>query len=530
MVYTSVPPTRGMFFSEGNFELYKPARMIIGGDVHTNADAHISTGTSSSNLTFLSNSRVTYVGSYDNSAPSGASNWNSSGTNYAPTYEAGLASQVKKVPEISGIGLGTAAEYNTTDANPNNDGNRELIEAPAPGFTDPESIAASRIFNTAGIRINVAGPVDTAAALTLVNGVYSGGNFSITPQNGTALTAAQAVLVRNAVSNANVTQVQEWEPKLVQVSTQVWVPKMVQVTTQVWVTDGYFTGSGKKKTWVDTSRWESQTTTVDQGNYVTQTSTVDQGKFVMKDVLVQKTIYDKRELKDVPITNLNLGNIVPTLNAIPGFNGIIYVQDTGAGDMKAVRVTNGGVLPNAGLTVATDGGLYVQGDYNTGTTVNPNLVPSNTAPGANVATTVAGYSTKPAALVGDAIMVLSNGWSDTNASSAVGSRNASNTTLNTAFVAGYVPSVNQTVNGRSGYSGGMNNFPRLLESWSGDSMTFTGAFVSLYQSKKYTGAWDTGDIYVPPTRYWYFDPLLLSRVLPGIPATGGFTRGQLSRL
>ncbi|MEO6786272.1 MAG: hypothetical protein ABI318_09090 [Chthoniobacteraceae bacterium] len=530
LVYTSVPPTRGMFFSEGNFELYKPAKMVIGGDVHTNADAHISTGTSSSNLTFLANSKVTYVGSYDNTAPPGAANWSNSGTNYSPTYETGLSSQVKKVPEISGIGLGTAAEYNTTDANPNNDGNREMIEPPVAGYEDPAPIAESRIYNNAGILITVSGAVDSAASLSLSNGAYLGGNVSIKAQNGTTLTAAQATTIRNAVNNAVVTQVQTWVPNLVQVSSQVWVSNWVQVSTQVWVVSSTTTGSGKNKKTVDTSHWVTQTSMVDQGVYQTVTTTVDQGRYVTQNVLVQKTIYDKRELKSIPITDLNIGNITPTLNSLAGFNGIVYMYDNGPGDQKAIRVTNGGVLPNNGLTVATEDGLYVQGDYNTGTTTNPNAVPSNSSPGANVSTVVPGYTTKSAALVGDAIMVLSNSWSDSNASSSVSSRNATNTTLNTAFIAGYVPSVNQTVNGRPGYSGGMNNFPRFLESWSGDNMTFSGAFVSLYQSKQFTGAWDTGDIYVPPTRYWYFDTLLLTRVLPGIPATGGFVRGQLNRL
>jgi hypothetical protein len=269
---------------------------------------------------------------------------------------------------------------------------------------------------------------------------------------------------------------------------------------------------------------------VDQGSYQTQTSTVDQGQYVTTEQLVQKTMYDKREVRSVPISDLNVGAITPTLNNLTGFNGILYMHDTGAGDQKAIRVTNGGVLPNDGLTIGTNDGLYVQGDYNTGTTTNPNAVPSNYSPAANASTTVSGYTTKSAALVGDAIMVLSNNWSDANSGSSVGSRNATNTTLNTALIAGYVASANGGSNGRSGYSGGMNNFPRFLESWSGDSMTFSGAFVSLYQSKKFTGAWDTGDIYVPPIRYWYFDTLLLSRVLPGIPATGGFVRGQLSRM
>ncbi|HSI10616.1 MAG TPA: hypothetical protein VK961_01170, partial [Chthoniobacter sp.] len=311
-----------------------------------------------------------------------------------------------------------------------------------------------------------------------------------------------ATTIRNAVTNSKTTQVQTWVPKLVQVSQQVWVSNWVTV----------------KGKWVD------------QGGYQTQTTTVDQGAYVTTNVVTQKTIYDKREVNNIPITDLNLGAIVPTLNDMTGFNGIIYMYDTGAGDQKAIRVTNGGVLPDNGLTIATEDGLYVQGDYNTGTTTNSNLVPSNSNPGANAVTTVANYTTKSAALVADAIMVLSNSWSDSNASSSVGNRNASNTTINTALIGGYVPSVDGGNNGRSGYSGGMNNFPRFLESWSGDNMTFTGAFVSLYQSKKFTGSWDTGDIYSPPTRYWYFDTMLLSRVLPGIPSTGGCVRCALTRM
>ncbi|HSI10459.1 MAG TPA: hypothetical protein VK961_00380, partial [Chthoniobacter sp.] len=103
--YAAVPPTRGMFYSEGDFELYKPAKMVIGGDVHTNANAHVSTGTAptydskgnvtSTGLEFLPTSKVTYVGGYDNGAPAGSLNWSDAGNNYAPTYDLGLSNQVK---------------------------------------------------------------------------------------------------------------------------------------------------------------------------------------------------------------------------------------------------------------------------------------------------------------------------------------------------------------------------------------------------------------------------------------------------
>jgi hypothetical protein len=446
------------------------------------------------------------VGTYDNGIPAGAAAWSNSGANYPPTYQTGLASQVKKVPDIEGIGIGTAAEYDTTDSNPNNDGNRELIEPPVSSYPDPPAIASSRIYNNAGILINISGPVDTTVGLTQTGNSFSGGNISITAQNGTTLTATQATTIRNAINNAVTTQV------------QTWVPNLVQVTQQVWVTSGYYTTVKGKKTWVDTSGFQTQTTTVDQGHYVTT------------NVVSQKTLYDKRELQSIPISDLNVGAITPTLNAASGFNGILYVYDTGTSSEKAIRVTNGGVLPDNGLTIATEDGMYVQGDYNTGTTTNPKLVPSNSNPQTNASTNVSGYTTKSAALVADAIMVLSNNWSDSNASSSVSSRVASNTTLNTALISGYVASVNGGSSGRSGYSGGMNNFPRFLESWTNTNMTFSGAFVSLYQSQQFTGSWDTGDIYAPPTRYWYFDTMLLSRVLPGIPPSGGCVKGSMSRM
>ncbi len=460
-VYTAVPPARGMFFSDGNFELYKPAKMVINGDVHTNSDAHISTGTSSTNVTFLANSQVTYVGNYDHAAPPGSTNWSTAGDNYTPTYVSGEANQVSKVSAITGIGLGTATEYDTTDNNPNNDGNRELIEPPVAGYPDPPSIANSRLYNTAGLLITVTGLISPSVPLTLSGNTYSGGNLSIKAQNGTTLTAAQALAIRSAITN----------------------------------------------------------TTKNSSNQT-----------------VQSTLYDKREVQSVPVTTVDVGVITPILNALTqynsttqsGFNNAIYIYDTSS-TKNAVRVTDGAVLPTNGLTIATEGGMYVQGDYNTGAATKTNPVPSDSTPSATASTTVNGYSYVSAALVADAIMVLSNGWSDSNASSPVASRNATNTTLNTALISGYVASTADGQNGRSGYSGGMNNFPRLLETWSGDSLTFNGAFVSLYQSKKFTGQWDTGDIYVPPTRYWSFDSMLLKRVLPGIPPGTSLARGPMIR-
>ncbi len=113
--------------------------------------------------------------------------------------------------------------------------------------------------------------------------------------------------------------------------------------------------------------------------------------------------------------------------------------------LGAVRVFNGTNLPPNGLTVATGRPLYVWGDYNELNTAN--LGTANTS------------ATRPASLVGDAITILSDSWADANSTSPVGSRVASVTTVNAAFLTGVV----DTTLGH--YSGGMENFPRFLETW-----------------------------------------------------------------
>ena len=109
-------------------------------------------------------------------------------------------------------------------------------------------------------------------------------------------------------------------------------------------------------------------------------------------------------------------------------------------------------------------------------------------------------------------MILSNNWSDANANSGVGARQATNTTVNTAIVSGIVASA--TLNGN--YSGGAENFPRFLETW-GSTVTFTyyGSMVQLYKSKHHKGAWGKPNVYSPPKRNWYFDTQFYTDPPPG---------------
>ena len=101
----------------------------------------------------------------------------------------------------------------------------------------------------------------------------------------------------------------------------------------------------------------------------------------------------------------------------------------------------------------------------------------------------------------DAITILSDNWSDANSTSPVGSRVAADTTVNAAFLTGVV----ETTLGH--YSGGMENFPRFLETWGlANVFTYNGSMIKMFPSLYATNAWNNnGNIYDPPARNWAFD-------------------------
>jgi hypothetical protein len=83
------------------------------------------------------------------------------------------------------------------------------------------------------------------------------------------------------------------------------------------------------------------------------------------------------------------------------------------------------------------------------------------------------------------------------------SRNASDTTINTACLAG----VDTTTSGN--YNGGFENYPRFHEDWGGRTLTYLGSFVSLGTPQHVNGPWggtgNTWNIYNPPARVWNYD-------------------------
>ncbi len=210
-------------------------------------------------------------------------------------------------------------------------------------------------------------------------------------------------------------------------------------------------------------------------------------------VATNNTFRDAREEKTVRPIDIDVGALTQWNINNPSFGPVssIYVIDRrnlGGSQLGAVRVRNGGTLPTGGLTVATARPLYVLGHFN-GTATS----------GANTS------ATRPASLVGDAVTFLSTAWTDANSNASVGSRTAANTTVNAAILTGVVETKPQP-SPLSGYSGGMENFPRFLETWgSTRTLTYNGSMVRMFPSLYATNAWGKNNVYDPPRRNWAYD-------------------------
>ncbi len=224
-----------------------------------------------------------------------------------------------------------------------------------------------------------------------------------------------------------------------------------------------------------------------------------QGETLMNPVKAT-SFYNFREGKTIQSTDID----VAVLNNSPAFQAIvnstvsgvvIYTSDrrnSGSSvNQDAVRLLNGAQLPAKGMTVSSENPIYVKGDYNT-------------------------VNKQPAGVMGDSFNILSNNWNDSNSTAGLGSRAASQTTVKTAVIAG----VTLTTPG-SQYSGGLENFPRFLENWTGVNMNYDGSLTLLYNSRQAIGAWIYGgNYYTAPIRNWSFDTDLsgTNYNVPGFPS------------
>jgi hypothetical protein len=224
--------------------------------------------------------------------------------------------------------------------------------------------------------------------------------------------------------------------------------------------------------------------------------------------------FNHRESDSLFMLNLDMNRLLAYNHSLPGGNRffdpddatdgglVLYASVTDPSGFKAagvnnygVRLHNGAELRNTagppsvdmgtrGVTVITDQAAYVQGDFNcvrqgTGCRADRKI-------GASV--------------IADSLNVLSRNWRDINSSNTNNAaRQALDTRINAAFLAG----VDQT-DPATGYNGGLENYPRFHERWTGETLRYRGSFVSLGEPRHVDGPWDA-QRYNPPIRDWNYD-------------------------
>lgn len=200
---------------------------------------------------------------------------------------------------------------------------------------------------------------------------------------------------------------------------------------------------------------------------------VDITDYLPSGTITQSRFWNGREGKRVYVYNLDLAKL--GRSAYWPSDGLLYMTRSDASPQTpyGFRLINGSELAS-GLTVVSNDPVYTLGNYNS-------------------------RNKKPASIICDAINVLSNSWQDSQNRNR-NMRYASNTTVNAAFIAGSYEST------ASDYCGGVENYTRLLEKWTGRTLTVRGSYVYLWHSQIAQGRWGgTGGYYSPPRRDWGYD-------------------------
>lgn len=217
---------------------------------------------------------------------------------------------------------------------------------------------------------------------------------------------------------------------------------------------------------------------------------------------------------------------------------------------RVVRLINGTELPGTydsttpantkGLTIASENGVYVMGNYNsTGVSSYGNPTPSsNYLPNT-------GSKQIPAAVVADAVTLLSNNWKDSYSFTSPfdrAGRTPTETTYRFAALVGngkdFAPCPSDesqgTDRGFDCQSGGVHNLLRYLEDWdSSVKSNYSGSLINLYNSAVSNSFFKCcRTVYEPPVRNYVFDESFLdvNRIPPGSPFLQSITLTGFERI
>jgi hypothetical protein len=178
---------------------------------------------------------------------------------------------------------------------------------------------------------------------------------------------------------------------------------------------------------------------------------------------------------------------------------------------RALKIVDGdlGNLPQ-GLTIVAENPVYVEGDYNA------------------TSSSVLATTNVPAAIIADAVTLLSNAWQDVRSFTSptrASARPASTTGYRMAVVTGKGMAFPKPASEDAsfGSDGGAHNFVRLLEDWNTPNAInrYRGSMVSFFLNRQATGTFKccNSDAYTRGDRDWSFDTdfRLPSKLPPGTP-------------
>jgi hypothetical protein len=300
--------------------------------------------------------------------------------------------------------------------------------------------------------------------------------------------------------------------------------------------------SGGSASAVTYSASNAVTSTVNSGLYDKRRSTTSDPTYTKGGVdLIEVDIGALRAAVETMISNVATNDSIKSPDGAAvwnGWNGGVYVEVqtfTAAGvdvtgtpaQSASVRVINGqlplttparSLIPSYGvngngLTLVTNAPLYIKGHFNADGTIVAGANGSSTLPDDGKTGSTSNPSAEsPACLAGDAITILSPGWSD--AASLVNNNAASgHVEIAAAFLAGIV-ATDPNGAGHDASSGGAHNLPRFLENWgSSRTVAIRGSLCCLYPSKVATQPWAIR-YYGAPSRSWGFDSIFANGNFP----------------
>jgi len=197
---------------------------------------------------------------------------------------------------------------------------------------------------------------------------------------------------------------------------------------------------------------------------------------------------------------------------------------TGVPNPNYATTTEGTVGRVSGFTVGTNNALYTIGNFNADG--NMNTPKSDTSGNTTYNSSMSDNATNidpVVCLAADSVTSLSGSWNSRSGSEGT----ASPTEVNAAVLAGIVPSEKVS---STGESGGVQNFPRFLENWSGVVFRYRGSMVCMYESELANQPWG-GTYYSPPSREWgFYNQFAKGFYPPGTPNARSYYRVNFSYL